>query len=127
MSWADVWSVTRSNRTPRRGAPGDNPAAVAGQLGEPLAGVAEQADRQADALVGGLADAVDGIVDVGGHLVQVAGLEPAGDGVRVALDVEACGTGERRGQRLGAAHAAQAGVQDGAAGQVGRAPVTLAG
>ena len=101
--------------------------AAAGQLGEHLAGVSEQADRQADALVGGLADAGDGVVEVGGHLVQVAGLEPAGDAVRVDLDVEAGGTGERRGQRLGAAHAAQAGGEDGAAGQVGRAPVLLTG
>ena len=101
--------------------------AAAGQLGEHLAGVAEQADRQADALVGGLADAGDGVVDVGGHLVQVAGLEAAGDAVRVDLDVEAGGTGQGGGQRLRAAHAAQAGGEDGAAGQVGRAPVALTG
>jgi len=47
--------------------------------------------------------------------------------MRVHLDVQARGAGQRGGQRLGAAHPSQAGGEDGAAGQVGRPPVQLTG
>ena len=116
MSWAEVWSVTRSNWMPR-----------AGDLGEHVGGVSEDADRHAPPVGGVPPHPVDGVVQVVGDLVEVARLEAALDPMRVDLDVQARRPAERRGQRLGAAHPAEPGREDGAPRQVGRAPVGLTG
>jgi len=55
--------------------------------------------------------AADGVVDVVGLLVQVAVLDPPGDPGRVALDADDHAAVHRHGQRLRAAHAAQAAGQ----------------
>ena len=55
------------------------------------------------------AAAGDGVVEVVGLLVEVAGLEPPLDPVRVDLDAERHAAVHRHRQRLGAAHAAEPG------------------
>ncbi len=116
MSWADVWSVTRSKRTPRRCSSAKTSAAFPSRPTETPRPAAAWALH-----------AGDGVVEVVRHLVEVARLEPALDPVRVDLDGEAGGPGEGGRKRLGAAHPAQPGGEDGVAGQVGRAPVNLPG
>ena len=105
-SWAEVWSVTMSIGALRRE-----------QLGKHVGGVAEQADGQRPPGVAGGDGAADGVVDVVGLLVQVAVLDPAGDPGLVALDADGHAAVHGHGQRLGAAHAAQAGGQRDRAGQ----------
>ena len=59
----------------------------------------------------------DGVVEVVGHLVQVAGLEPALDAVAVDVDAQRHAVVHGDGQRLRAAHAAEAGGERDGAGQ----------
>jgi hypothetical protein len=82
------------------------------QLGQDLGGIAQQGDRDGLLLGGVAGDAGQRVVQVGGLLVHVAGLQAEVDARLLALDVERAGAGEGGGQRLGAAHAAQAGGQD---------------
>ena len=108
--------MTRSNCTPRRASSGNTSPALPSRPTEiPLPSL------------GRTLHAVHRVVEIVGHLVQVARLQPPLDAVRVDLDVEAGRAGQGRGQRLRAAHAAQAGGEDRAAGEVRRAPVLLAG
>ena len=108
--------MTRSKRTPRRASSGKtSPAFPSSPTETPRPSAAWRATRSTASSRSAC------------HLVEVARLDPALDPVRVDLHVQAGGTGERRGQRLRAAHPAQAGGQHGAARQVGRAPVHLAG
>ena len=58
------------------------------------------------------------VVDVARLFVHVAGTQAEVDAALLAFDVQRAGTGQRGGQRLGAAHAAEAGGEDPAAGQV---------
>jgi hypothetical protein len=75
-------------------------------------------------LLGGVArDARQRVVQVGGLLVEVAGAQAEVDAA-AGIRCSAAGAGKGGGQRLRAAHAAQAGGQDPAAGQV--AAVVLA-
>ena len=67
------------------------------------------------------------VVEVGCQLVEVAGLEPPLDAMRVDLDVEARRPGQRRRERLGAAHPSETRGQHRVAGEVGGAPVLLGG
>ena len=78
------------------------------QLREDVGGVAEQADRQRLALVAGGRGSSYRVVDIVGLLVEVAELDPAGDPGLVALDADDHAAVHGHGQRLGAAHAAQA-------------------
>ena len=81
-------------------------------------GVAEQADRNRRLRGRGLADHGQRFVQIGRLPVQIARLEPHLDPARPALDREHRGAGHGRGQRLGAAHAAEPAGQDPAAGEV---------
>jgi hypothetical protein len=102
----------------RRGLVGDHVRHDAARLGAPhqfrqhVGRIAEQADRHRLALRGVLLDQRDGVVDAGGLLVQVAGAQAEVDAALLALDGERDGAGEAGRQRLGAAHAAEAGGKD---------------
>ena len=80
------------------------------ELGQHLGGVADEADRQRLARAGAAAStARERVVEVGRDLVEVAGLEPALDArVRIDLDAEHDAPVHGGGQRLRAAHAAEA-------------------
>mmetsp|Transcript_6403 Transcript_6403/g.26196 ORF Transcript_6403/g.26196 Transcript_6403/m.26196 type:complete len:559 (+) Transcript_6403:860-2536(+) len=95
------------------------------QLGQHLGGIAEQRDRDGPALGRIALQPGDGVIEVGGLLVHVAGLEPEVDARLLALDVQRREAGEGGRQRLGAAHATQAGRQHPLA--AGVAAVVLAG
>src|SRR5262249_38690767 len=86
--------------------------AAANQGRQHLGGVAEQADRKRVARVLGLAQPGQGLVEVVGGAVEVAGVAAALGGGRVLLRRSAGGAVHGGGQRLGAAHAAQAGGDD---------------
>ena len=112
----------------RRGLVGDEVGgdAAAHELGVDVGGVAEQADAQGPLRGHGLSGQAQRLVERLGGDVEIGRLEAAPDAVRVDLDAERHAAGHGDGQRLGAAHAAEAGRQDEAAGQVG-AVVLLAG
>ena len=86
-------------------------------LGQGFGGVAEQADR--DRLPLGVArlDHRDGFVDAVRLLVEVAGSEAHFDAARLAFDREAARARHHRRERLRAAHAAEPGGQQPAAGE----------
>ena len=91
--------------------------AAAQQLRQHLAGVAEQSDR--DRALPDLARALEHLerlIEAPRLHVQVARLQPLRDALRPALDREHGGAGHGRGERLRAAHAAQARGQDPLAG-----------
>ena len=115
-SCAAVWSVTRSNASPRATSSGRTSAAFATQRRRRAAVRAAAAARTR---------ASASSSDVG-LLVEVPRLEPPVDRALVDLDAEDRGARHRRGERLGAAHPAEAGRQDGPPGEVGRAEVLLA-
>ena len=96
-SWALVWSVTMSGRTPRRD-----------QFREDLGGVAAQGDGDRLAFGGVFGDAGQRVVQVRGLLVDIAGFQAEIDAALLAFDVQRAGARQRRGQRLRAAHAAEA-------------------
>ena len=98
--------------------------AAADELGEDVGGVAEEADGLRLAGLRPGLDQGEGLVEGIGAFVEVSGADAEIDGVGVALDGEAGGAGEDRGEGLGAAHAAEAGGQDPLAGEV--AAVVLA-
>ena len=81
------------------------------QAREDVGGVALQPDAERSPLGLRGPAAGDGVVERVGLLVQVAGLEPPPDPVRVDLDAERHATVHRHRQRLGAAHAAEPGGQ----------------
>ena len=95
------------------------------QRGEDLGRVAEQPDRQGPLGVPGLDGQVQRVLERVGLHVQVAVLDAAADAglVDVDADGDAVVHGDR--ERLGAAHAAEAGGQGDGAGQ--RAPEALVG
>ena len=95
-------------------------------LGQDVGGVAEEADRQRPALGHRLAGPVQGVVEVLGHDVEVAVLEPALDAVAVDLHRDHHPLVHGGGQRLGAAHPAEPGGQDQAPGE-GAAEVLAGG
>ena len=98
--------------------------AAAHQLGQDFGRVAQQRDGLGFAGRAVFFDAGQRVVEVGGLFVDVAGAQAHVDAALLAFDVERAGAGQRRGQRLRAAHAAQARGEDPAARQV--AAVVLA-
>ena len=100
-----------------RGLVGDRvgPDAAPDHLGQDLGGIAEQADRDRHRA---RAQHVERLVDRGRALVEIAGLEALLDPALLAFDGDAMGAGHHRGERLGAAHAAEARGQDPAAAQI---------
>ena len=104
-------------RVVRRGLVGDDVdrRVAAQQLGKHLGGVAEQPDRQRPLGVARLDGQSEGVVDVGGLGVEVAVLDAAVDAGLVAVHADRHAVVHRHGQRLRAAHAAEArGQGDGA-------------
>ena len=85
--------------------------------GDVLGGVADEPDGAGDAAVAGGEAAGDGVLDVGGHLVEVAGLDAPLDAMRVDVDAQRDTVVHRDRQRLGAAHPAEASGQRDRAGQ----------
>ena len=99
--------------------------AAAHELGQHLGGVAQQPDRQRLAPAARGVQAAQGVVEVGGALVEVAGLDAALDALQVDLDAQRAAAVHGHRQRLGAAHAAEPRRHHEAAGQ--RAAEALAG
>ncbi len=93
--------------------------AAAHELGVDVGGVAEERDGERLARLLRLRGEAERLVQRVGRDVDVGGLEPALDARRVDLDAERDAAGHGDGERLGAAHAAEAGREDEAAGQVG--------
>ncbi len=106
-SCAEVWSVTASGRTPRFTSSGKISAALPSNATEMgfFSLLCLVDDRQR-------------VVEVFRLHVDIAGLQPHLDAARLALDRQARSAGHRRRKRLRAAHAAEAGSQDPAAGQI---------
>ena len=88
------------------------------QFWQDLCGVAQQRNGDGLAFLGVLGDARQGVVEVGGLLVDVTAVEAEVDADLLALDVQRAGAGQGRGQWLRAAHAAEAGGEHPTAGQV---------
>ena len=84
------------------------PDAAPQQFGQHLGRVAEQSDRQRLAISDRSFDQVQCLVQRVGAAIQVTGLEPLPDTVRLAFHGQHRGARHRRRQRLRAAHAAQA-------------------
>ena len=103
---------------------GIGPHAASNQLGKNLGRVAEQADRNGFAVARRRLDHRQRVVERIGTRVQISGFEALLDTVGLALDSEHRRSGHRCRQRLSAAHAAESGGQDPAAGEV--ATVVLA-
>ena len=81
--------------------------AAAQQLGQDLGGVSAESDAERAALGPGRLATGDRVVEIVGLLVEVAGLEPAADPLRIDLDAEGDPVVHGHRQRLGAAHAAE--------------------
>ena len=104
--------MTMSISTPRRSS-----------SGKTVGGVADQADGQrAPVPLRGQAPG-DGVVEVVGHLVEVAVLDAAPQPGGVDVDDQADAAVQRDGQRLGAAHAAAAAGQRERAGERAAEPL----
>ena len=89
-----------------------------GELGVDQRGVAEQGNRQRAPFGRRCANSSEGLVEGLRRLVEVPGLQTPLDARRVDLDAENRSAGHRRGQWLGAAHAAEPGGQDRPAGEI---------
>ena len=87
------------------------------QLRQHLGGVADDGDGQGAPFLLRSGDARDGVVEVVGDLVQVAGLDPAVCAVRVAFDDQADAVVHGDGERLRPAHPAAPGGQRQGAGE----------
>ena len=85
---------------------------AADQFGQDLGGIAEQRDRLGLPRFRVLGDPCQGVIEIGGLLVDIARAQAEVDAALLALDVERAGAGEAGRQRLGPAHAAEAGGQD---------------
>ena len=79
------------------------------QLRYDLRGVAAQRDRDGPPFGGVFFDARQGVIQRGGLLIHVAGTQTEIDAALLTFDIQRAGAGQRRGQRLRAAHAAQTG------------------
>ncbi|EAR52350.1 hypothetical protein OG2516_07732 [Oceanicola granulosus HTCC2516] len=82
------------------------------QLGHQFGGVADQRHRLRLARRGPAPDHLERLVERAGLGVDVAGAQAEVGAALVALDGEAAGAGHHRGERLGAAHAAEPGGED---------------
>ncbi len=110
----------------RRGLVGDEVGAhaAAHELGKDVGGVAEQADGDRLLLLAGLLDHRQRFVERLGLRVEIAGAQAHLDAARLAFDGEHGGAGHDGGERLRAAHAAEARGQNPFAGEA--AAVVLA-
>jgi hypothetical protein len=97
------------------------------QLRHDLGGVAEQADRERTALARRGPHTLQRLFQRFGSLVQVTRIEPPQDPLGVDLDAQDRRTCKRRGQRLRAAHPAEARGQNRPTREVGGAEVLLTG
>ena len=104
----------------RAGLVGDEvgPDAAPHELGQDLGGVAEQADRTRLLRRGAGRHARQRVVEAARLFVEVAAAQAEVDPALLALDGQRHRAGEGGGQRLRAAHAAEAGGQDPAPGQI---------
>ena len=82
--------------------------ATAYQFRQDFGSVAQQGDGDGLAFGAVLGDARQGVVEIGGLLVDVTAAQAKIDAGLLAFDVQRAGAGQGGGQRLGAAHAAQA-------------------
>ena len=87
------------------------------QLGQHLGGVAEHADRYRFPLAAGALHHRQCLVEILRLGVEIAGLEPHLDARGLAFDRQQRGTRHGGGERLRAAHAAEAGGEDPLAGE----------
>src|SRR5205823_9525580 len=78
------------------------------ELGVHVSRVADDRDRTRLLLRAAGLDAAKRGVEIRGDLVEVAGVEPTLDARRIDLDAEEHAAGHGRGERLRAAHAAEA-------------------
>jgi len=92
--------------------------AAADEFGENFGGVAEERNRARFAFTGVAGDAGEGIVEIGGLFIDVAGTQAEVDPALAAFDGEAARARERGGQWLCTAHAAKPGGEDPFAGEV---------
>jgi hypothetical protein len=92
--------------------------AAADQLGEDVGGIAEQADGQRRLFAAAVLDHGERLVEIAGLRIEIARAQPHLDAARLALHGEAGGARHGRGERLRAAHAAEAGGEDPSAGEV---------
>ena len=92
------------------------------ELGVDVGGVAQQADRERLATVGGGRGPAQGLVERLGRAVDVAGLEAALDAHGVDLDAQRHAARHGHRQRLRAAHAAEAGGEHEPTRKVAPAP-----
>ena len=88
------------------------------QFGQDLGRVAQQGNRNRLLPGGVFLDELQRVVDVAGLLVHIPCAQAEVDAALLALDVERAGAGQRGGQGLRAAHAAQAGREDPFARQI---------
>ena len=88
------------------------------QLGQYLGGIAAQRHRHGATRLGITRDAGQRVVHVGGLFVDITGAQAEVDAGLLAFDRQRAGAGQRRRQRLRAAHAAQARGQHPAAGEL---------
>ena len=79
------------------------------QLRHDLRGVAAQRDGDSPAFGGVFLDTRQGVIQRSGLFVHVAGAQTEIDAALLAFNIQRAGAGQRRGQRLRAAHAAQPG------------------
>ena len=86
--------------------------AAAHQFGQHVGSVGAQADGNGAAFGGVFVDARQCVVQIAGLFVQIAGAQAEVDAGLLAFDVQRAGAGQRCGQRLRAAHAAQTGGED---------------
>ena len=99
--------------------------AAAGELRHDFGRVAEQPDREATPVPLRRADARERVVQRVGRLVEVARLQATLDPGRIDLHAENGGVEQRPGERLCAAHPAQAGGEDRPSGETGGAEMPL--
>ena len=99
---------------------------VSCQFRHDLCGISLDGDRERTPFGRRRAYAGDAVLERLGGFVEIPRLEPACDPRRVDLDAENRRPGHRRRQRLCSAHPAEAGGEDRAAGQVGRAEMHFA-
>ncbi len=102
------------DRVVRRGLVGDRvrPDPATQELGHDLRGVAEQPDRQRLAVARRPLDERERLVEPGRADIEIARIEPLLDALRPALDREHRGARHGCGERLRAAHPAEARRQD---------------
>ena len=82
------------------------------QFGKNIGGIAEQADRDRFPALRRLRHDRERLIERAGLPVEITGPQPHLDAARLALDRKHRRAGHRRGQRLGAAHAAEPRRQD---------------